>query len=165
MTFSPRTWVVGETVTAAMMNSEIRDQFNSMFSAWTPYTPTWTAATSNPVLGNGTIVARYMKWGRTCTVAVEQTMGSTTTYGSGQWSWTLPFQATTTTAARIGDAQALSASRIAGHIVVASGATTFSAFFPASTTVSNLGNNGASNPFTWAATNVFRTVFTYETAS
>lgn len=38
MTFAPRTWVVGEVVTAALMNQEIRDQFNSMF-AWTSYTP------------------------------------------------------------------------------------------------------------------------------
>ncbi|MER5912310.1 hypothetical protein ABT124_17900 [Streptomyces sp. NPDC001982] len=31
MAFTPRTWVVGETVTAAQLNAEIRDQFNSRF--------------------------------------------------------------------------------------------------------------------------------------
>lgn len=41
MTFTPRTWVVGEVVTAALLNQELRDQFNSMF-AWTSYTPAVT---------------------------------------------------------------------------------------------------------------------------
>lgn len=31
MAFTPRTWVVGEVVTAAQMNTEIRDQFNNRF--------------------------------------------------------------------------------------------------------------------------------------
>lgn len=166
MTFTPRSWVVGETVTAAMLNAEIRDQFASMFDTWTSYTPTWTAATTAPVLGNGSIVGRYMKIGRTCWVNVEMTMGSTTTYGAGQWSWTLPFTAAASVGSRIGAAQALaSTARVAGHIVVSSAATTISAFFPASTSVSFLSNNGASNPFTWAAANQFRTSFVYETAS
>lgn len=29
---TPRTWVVGEVVTAAMMNAEVRDQFNSLIA-------------------------------------------------------------------------------------------------------------------------------------
>ncbi|MGW1801529.1 hypothetical protein ACWCQN_37840 [Streptomyces sp. NPDC001984] len=33
MAFTPRTWVVGEVVGAAQLNSEIRDQFNNRFLA------------------------------------------------------------------------------------------------------------------------------------
>jgi hypothetical protein len=90
MTFAPRTWVVGETVTAALMNQEIRDQFNSFFGAWTVYAPTWTASTTNPSLGNGTLAGRYVRIGRTITVAIKLTTGTTTTYGSGSYRWALP---------------------------------------------------------------------------
>jgi len=110
VTFAPRTWVVGEVVTAALLNQEIRDQFNSFFGAWTSYTPTWAGATTNPVLGNGTLTGRYMKVGRTVTVEIKLTTGSTTTYGSGIWRWSLPAAAASAHdavgSAFIGDASA-----------------------------------------------------------
>ncbi|MCX5114588.1 hypothetical protein OOK13_40220 [Streptomyces sp. NBC_00378] len=166
MTFAPRTWVVGEVVTGAVMNQEIRDQFNSMFDTWTGWTPTWTAATTNPALGNGSMTGRYMKWGRTCMVNLELTMGSTTTYGAGVWSFSLPFTAASAVGSRVGMAQALGGSnRAAGQLIVAPAATTLTCFFPASTSVSFLSNNGATNPFTWAATHQLRASFTYETAT
>ncbi|MEU0634563.1 hypothetical protein, partial [Streptomyces sp. NPDC005989] len=165
MTTDPRTWNAGEMVTAAMLNQEIRDQLNSMFGAWTNWTPAWTAATTAPALGNGTMTGRYMKWGRTCMVNLELTMGSTTTYGAGVWSFSLPFTAASAVGSRVGMAQALGgANRVAGQLIVAPAAGTFTCFFPASTSVSFLSNNGATNPFTWAATHQLRASFTYETA-
>ena len=86
MTTTPRTWVVGEVVTAALLNAEIRDQFNSFFGAWTDYSSTfvWGAESgTQPAIGNGTIVARYLKVGRRVDVMFIVTMGSTTTYGDG----------------------------------------------------------------------------------
>ncbi|MDT9695367.1 hypothetical protein [Streptomyces sp. P17] len=49
MAFTPRTWVVGETVTAAIMNAEIRDQFNQrqLFTYKTADTPRATATQSD----------------------------------------------------------------------------------------------------------------------
>ena len=32
---------------------------NTVIGAWINYTPTWTASTTNPVIGNGTIEGRY----------------------------------------------------------------------------------------------------------
>lgn len=93
MTFTPRTWVVGETVQAATMNQEIRDQFNSIFAAWTSFSPTWTGVTTNPVLGNGTLAGRHMKVGRTCSVQYTLTVGSTTTFGADELRFSLPFTA------------------------------------------------------------------------
>jgi len=61
--------------------------------AWTTYTPTWTAASSNPSIGNGTLTGRYKIIGKTCFITVDITMGSTTTYGSGAWYIGLPQQA------------------------------------------------------------------------
>ncbi|MDP9469045.1 MAG: hypothetical protein M3Q71_00040 [Chloroflexota bacterium] len=59
--------------------------------AWSNYTPTWTGSTTAPALGNGTITGHYARLGRSVTVRIRQIMGSTTTYGSGRWAWTLPF--------------------------------------------------------------------------
>lgn len=95
MTSAPRTWSVGEVVTAAMLNTEVRDQFNSFFGAWSTYTPGWFAETgTNPTLGNGTITGRYLKVGRTVDWVVQLTWGSTTAAGSGggseNWMLGLP---------------------------------------------------------------------------
>ena len=56
-------------------------------SVWTAYTPTWTAATTNPSIGNGTLAGRYTQIGKTCVLVIGLTAGSTTTYGSGNWSF------------------------------------------------------------------------------
>ncbi|MFI8962043.1 hypothetical protein ACIGO8_08000 [Streptomyces sp. NPDC053493] len=165
MTFAPRTWVVGEVVTAATMNQEIRDQLNSMFAAWTSYTPTWTASTTNPVLGNGSLTGVYMKVGRTCHVQVELSCGTTTTYGSGNWSLGLPFTSTNSGGLRIGVAQASGSIRAAGQVTVNTSASTFGLWFPATGSVSNLSAATATVPYTWASTNFLRCSFTYETAS
>lgn len=60
-------------------------------SAWTTYTPTWTAAGTAPAIGNGTITGRYQKlYGRSYLTQVHFTAGSTTTFGTGQWSFSTP---------------------------------------------------------------------------
>ena len=33
-------------------------------ASWTSFTPTWTASTSNPAIGNGTLRGYYLKIGR-----------------------------------------------------------------------------------------------------
>ncbi len=62
-------------------------------TAWTAYTPTWTAASTNPVIGNGTIEGYYKVIGKTCFVRGNIVMGSTTTFGSGEWYVSMPFTA------------------------------------------------------------------------
>jgi uncharacterized membrane protein YbhN (UPF0104 family) len=162
---TPRTWVVGEVVTAAIQNAEIRDQFNDIIAAWTTYTPTWTAATTNPVLGNGTIVGRYKKIGKVVNFQIDLTMGSTTTYGSGAWSVTLPFAAAASSGSRIGVAQALGGSRFPGQVVISPSATGTSPFFPSSSSVSNLSSVAATTPFAWANGNELRITGCYESAT
>jgi len=58
---------------------------------WLDWTPTWTALTTNPVLGDGSLVGRYSVVGKICFVDITLIMGSTTTYGSGEWRISLPF--------------------------------------------------------------------------
>ncbi|WP_052390767.1 hypothetical protein [Streptomyces sp. NRRL B-24484] len=63
------------------------------FGAWTAYTPTWTATTTNPILGNGTLVTRYSRVGKTITYVGTLRAGTTTNGGNGVWNMTLPVQA------------------------------------------------------------------------
>ncbi|MFD0074249.1 hypothetical protein ACFVIY_17630 [Streptomyces sp. NPDC127166] len=160
----PRTWVVGEVVTAAYLNAEVRDQFTDLLAAWTAYTPVWTA-TTNPSLGNGTLVGKYRKIGRLVNFQIDLTMGTTTTYGSGAWSLTLPFAAAASSGSRIGVAQALGGSRFGGQIVISPSAAGTSPFFPASASVSNLSSVAAATPFTWASGNELRITGCYESAT
>jgi hypothetical protein len=62
-------------------------------TAWVSYTPVWTANSSNPSIGNGTIEGYYKVIGKTCFVRGNVAMGSTTTFGSGEWYISMPFTA------------------------------------------------------------------------
>lgn len=165
MTFTPRTWVVGEVVSAAMLNQEIRDQFNSMFAAWTSYTPTWTSTSTAPVLGNGTLSGRYMKIGRNVLCQINLTVGSTTTFGSGNYSWSLPAAAASSGQATVGSAMLLGTDRWNGTIVISSAAASVGAFFPITATNTRSDFCTATRPETLAATAQIRMTFLYEAAS
>jgi collagen type VII alpha len=67
--------------------------------AWNTYSPAWTASTTNPVIGNGLINGRYKQIGKTIFVNTRIQMGTTTTYGSGQWRISLPVNAYETNSA------------------------------------------------------------------
>jgi hypothetical protein len=122
------------------------------------YNPTWTGSSTNPSIGNGTIAGRYMRHGKTVTVTISITAGTTTTYGSGFWSLSLPFTADTTIS-HIGSAQIADSSVptiFTGNVINLT-----------STTVSIYSHNtssavGATVPMTWANTDTLRLTFTYE---
>lgn len=172
MTFAPRTWVVGEVVTAALLNQEIRDQFNSFFGAWTAYTPSWGAdGGASPTLGNGTIVGRYLKTGRTVDWVMQLTWGSTTAPGGGgggeNWFFGLPFSPAAGFTQRIvvGDVFDASASLhwSTSAIYSTSGGGTVRTF---------VATQGASNavidsvhPFTWTTSDILYACGRYEAAS
>lgn len=60
------------------------------YGNWTSFTPTWSGSTTNPTLGNGAYNNAYQLLGSTVNFRLNLTMGSTTTYGSGAYGWTLP---------------------------------------------------------------------------
>lgn len=61
---------------------------------WIPYTPQWTAASTAPSIGNGTLAGRYNRLGpKTMAFRVSLQIGSTTAQGTGAWSFGLPAQA------------------------------------------------------------------------
>lgn len=59
------------------------------------YTPTWTGASADPVIGNGTLTGRYFRVGRQVSVCITVVMGTTTTFGTGAWYFALPYIPTT----------------------------------------------------------------------
>jgi len=69
---TPRTWVTGEVVTAALLNTHLRDNLNAAFpvgvDAWTSYTPTLTQSVT---VTKTVTYAKYMKIGRMVTVRVD----------------------------------------------------------------------------------------------
>ncbi|UPT41764.1 MULTISPECIES: hypothetical protein [Streptomyces] len=164
MTTTPRTWASGETPSGTTFNTEVRDQWNSILDAWTPYTPTWSGATTNPVIGNGTLVGRYMKIGRSCKLRIEMLAGSLTTYGSGGWSLTLPFAAAAA-GAQIGIAHTHQSQRIGGAFTIAPGANVGLAFFPTTGSPALLSWVASTVPVTWASGGRLSIYAEYETAT
>jgi hypothetical protein len=59
-------------------------------SAWSSYSPTWGATTTNPTVGNGTVVGASKQAGKTVHYRIVVTFGSTTAVGSGTYTFTLP---------------------------------------------------------------------------
>ncbi len=70
---TPRSWAAGEIVTAAMLNTEVRDALIGLQAAWTAYTPTTTGIT----LGTGgTATGAYLRMGKTIFARVLITLGT-----------------------------------------------------------------------------------------
>lgn len=99
---NPRTWVAGEKPSAATFNQHVRDNFLAIGQAWTSYSPAWTAATTNPTIGNGSIVGSYIQAGKLVIGRIKITVGSTTTVGTGAYRFSIPVTASTSSDDAIG---------------------------------------------------------------
>lgn len=85
-TYDPVTGTVVPTVWLDLLNAN----FAEIGAAWTSYTPTWAGSGSAPDIGNGTIAGAYKLLGKLLFVRIRVVMGSSTTYGSGTYFFTLP---------------------------------------------------------------------------
>jgi hypothetical protein len=147
-------------------NKKYVDDSVSPLGAWQSYTVSWTADTTNPSIGNGTLVGRYTQIGKTCILIIGLTMGSTTTYGSGNWSFSLPKTAKNTSGiifygvAHIRKLGTANYERIAQISPVIS--TTVIKLFNDPTQGSNSSNISATVPFTWGDGDALGIEITYE---
>ena len=75
---APRTWVAGETVTAAVMNAHVRDNLKAIGDAWTSYTPTLAQGASTNIAKTVTY-AKYVAAGKLiiCQVRLAPTAAGT----------------------------------------------------------------------------------------
>lgn len=164
---SPRTWVTGETPTATIFNTHVRDNLKALGDAWTAYTPTWTAVGTAPVLGNGTISGWYLESGKTIDFRIVLTAGSTTTFGTGAWRFTFPFTAIYSNRAFAANGLFTDVSGPASWPVVGARCITtgtFEALCPNALGDTRAGLVTTATPYTWATGDVLEVIGRYERA-
>lgn len=81
------------------------DLLEALTDPWTDYSPTfaWNAPTP-PSLGNGTLIAEYVQVGHLAIARWMITAGTTTSFGSGAYSFGLPVTSAEPTGAYMGGA-------------------------------------------------------------
>lgn len=131
------------------------DQAIPGIGAWTDYTPTWTASTTNPTLGSTTIVGRYKSIDSKTyivQISISITTGGAWNPGSGSYIFSLPSGLTTPNTGRfqIGSAHVLDngTAHFAGICKVAPNATTIGETIIADATGTR--HLAATVPVTWA---------------
>lgn len=134
---------------------------NSISRFGAVYTPSWTATTTNPAIGNGTIHGHYTREGRTVTATVTITMGSSTTYGTGTWKVSLPFTRAAVNPRATGALFMFDSGTIfrSGVALVDGGAD-----FAQLVTDSAVNFLGPTEPFTWAVNDSFSFTISYVAA-
>jgi hypothetical protein len=63
---------------------------NSIEYGMVTYTPTWTASGAAPAIENGSLNGAYWREGQHIRVNITFVAGSATTFGTGEWSFSLP---------------------------------------------------------------------------
>lgn len=162
------TFTAGDTTTVPTNLNVLRDALKGVTEAWTAYTPTWTAVTTNPVLNNGSFTGTaYLRAEKLIIGRIVLTMGGTTTYGTGAYSLTLPvtpgtgvIRTSVTGFAR--DTSATSDFPLFG--IVTAGSTTMPLKTLPTTAGNALANITSAVPFAWATTDVLTIDFCYEAA-
>lgn len=154
---APSTWSAGATLTAAQLNTQVRDNFKAIGDAQTAYTPTLT----NWTLGNGTLTGKYIEVGKFIVGSVFYTVGSTDTK-SGNLVISRPVTAVSGTAGEPcgGMAELFDTSGSAREFyVTARNSTTTFRFYSVSGTIAT-----ATAPWTWATGDTLQADFCYEAA-
>jgi len=133
-------------------------------SDWTSYTPSWTAAGTAPAIGNGTLSGKYLQVGKNVIVQIVFVAGSTTTFGTGEWRFSLPFASYELSGSAAGHPAAgyVEDAAVAAYTVLASrksGGASNVAFFYNSTT-----SLQSTLPFTWGNGDFFNIELVYGVA-
>lgn len=160
-TGTPRTWVTSETVTAALMNSDIRDPLAALSGAWNSYSPTL----SGWAIGNGTISAYYIQVGKLVIFRAAITFGSTSTF-TGSPTLTLPVTAAGSGqfAGRGIAVDASDSSAFYDVIWANSSTTAMSFYYPNTSPAGKYTQLTSSTPFSWTTSDSLRGGGVYEAA-
>jgi hypothetical protein len=163
-TGTPRTWVAGEVPTATHFNDNLRDFARGFTDAWTSYTPTLTASTTNPT--NWTQTGYYCQVGKLVHVKGKLLAGASMTAGSGTYRVALPATANTSISDIVlgGTLYAWDNSAGVGYTIGVCylGSSTYFQMFHANNYGANIYTNTV--PWTWAANDFIQFAFTYEAA-
>lgn len=146
---------------ARLLASDLATIFPTNTDAWIAYTPVWTASTTAPVLGNGSLTGAYMKIGRSVFFRWTLSAGTTTTYGTGNYSISVPPFLITSFTPPIGRVSIIDSSAGArfNRDMQPATTSTFTIVSEAGAAVTNL------VPMTWANTDTMSGLGFYEAAS
>ncbi len=147
------------------VNGDFLGASNQDMGAWVPYTPAWTSTGTAPQLNNGTIVGRWQRVGRTINFVITLTPGSTTTFGTLVYSFSLPVPVGSNGATFIVPTHWTGSTRWGGQAVLSPGASSFNAFFPAGVADTRLTAMTPAVPATFTSGDAFRVSGSYEAAS
>ena len=153
---NPFPFVAGNVLTAAELNG---------IGEWTTYTPTWTASTTNPTLGNGSLVGRYSRIQNLIYVQFFLSFGSTTTPGSGVYEIGLPVTGATELVgySSLGSGYVLDSSSANVTTVTVSGNNNTTNVIM-KYTGGSFGNVSSTTPFTWTNQDAMYGSFVYKAA-
>lgn len=135
------------------------------FGAWVSYLVAWTSTGVAPAIGNGTLFGQFKLAGKMCVVEIALIAGGTTTFGTGDWSLSLPFSA----ASHGGSFHMTGAGRLIDLTVGHTGAYVING---TDATKVRIGSNmgipvtlivDSDTPFIWASGDELHLSFTYET--
>jgi hypothetical protein len=111
---------LGRVVTNLQTDIQNLQVFETKGSQIYSYTPTWDVVSGTaPSLGNGTLTGHYATRGALIWCKVQLTYGSTSTGGSGNWTWSLPFPARTDMGVFVGAAFVDPAAAAGGYVAAA----------------------------------------------
>lgn len=131
------------------------------FGGPSAYTSAWTASGTQPALGNGTFVSRYYVQGHLCYVDLYLKMGSTTTYGTGYWGFSLPLPAVDALGQVDGNALMYDDSATTAYIAIPVVDVGLNQFVMQAQNLSSNNIVGQTSPFTWATNDILRVSFWY----
>lgn len=134
-----KVFVAGVTVAAAA-------DWNGLQAAWDDYTPTWTAATTPPAIGNGTLTGKYLRIGKLIIVRITIVAGATTTQGTGGQSIALPVAAHATGEQGLHLKLFTGSANYVGNANIAAGASTLQPYVPTSSGDCSLVQMASVNP-------------------
>lgn len=117
------------------------------------YDTVWTAGGTAPALGNGTLTSQFSMNGKLITASIDFTAGTTTTFGTGLWYFTLPVMPTVYLVGGASLYNATVGTEYGGVSLRISGQNVYGLY-----QTSLLQNNA---PFTWASGSVFVGSITY----
>lgn len=136
-------------------------------ATYAAYTPTWTSSGTAPAIGNAVVVAQFVQVGKIVHAYGRITFGTTSTYGTGFYSFALPATASANAlaarSAGSGFGYDSSANNVALPHVFVSTTGTMTVSIPA-TYLGTDGAVGQTVPWTWATSDILSWNITYEAA-
>jgi hypothetical protein len=164
-TGTPHEATAGARIYAADWNGTVRDGFEA-FGAWTSYTPTWGSTGTAPAIGNGTLVGGYTQIQKTVFFRVGCTFGTSTTFGTGNFTLTLPVTPSSGSPYWAWSGMGLQGGTVYTLMGLANGGSSTATLYYQSATTGASTRVGATAPVTWTAVanNGFWFSGTYEAA-